>query len=131
VKNFSLNNKVPVYTDLLHQIFLNILDNAVFELIKQASSPKRLLTITSCQKRIDNRDYAEIRIENSGSHIPQENLARVFDPFFTTKGPGEGTGLGLSIAFTLIKKHEGTISARNTREGVEFVLKFPMEVAPD
>jgi signal transduction histidine kinase len=125
-KNYLLKKRVPVYIDLLHQIILNILDNAVFELIKDTSGTPKLITIKTFEEEFENSNYAFISIYNSGPQIPEANFARLFDPFFTTKMPGEGTGLGLSIAFTLVKKHNGSISVQNLPEGVEFLLKLPL-----
>mgnify|MGYP003803482501 CR=1 FL=1 len=51
--------------------------------------------------------YVKITIEDKGSGIPKENLARIFDPYFTTKA--KGSGLGLSTALSIIRKHSGHI----------------------
>jgi hypothetical protein len=40
------------------------------------------------------QDWVEIRVEDTGSGIPEKVCARVFDPFFTTKQIGRGTGQG-------------------------------------
>jgi len=52
-------------------------------------------------------DYVRISIRDHGVGIPRENLARIFNPFFTTRE--KGTGLGLTTAYSIIKRHEGTI----------------------
>ncbi len=52
-------------------------------------------------------DYVRIAIRDQGVGIPPENLPRIFNPFFTTRE--KGTGLGLTTAYSIIKRHEGTI----------------------
>ena len=58
-----------------------------------------------------------IAIADTGSGIPANVRDRVLDPFFTTKPVGQGTGLGLSIAYSIIKKHEGTLELRDAPGG--------------
>jgi signal transduction histidine kinase len=59
----------------------------------------------------------QIDVEDSGTGIPPEMLARVFEPWVTTKTAGQGTGLGLSIAREVIEAHGGTIAIRNSEQG--------------
>ncbi len=50
-----------------------------------------------------------IVIEDSGSGMDQETLARAHEPFFTTKATGLGTGLGLSMASGVVSSHGGVL----------------------
>jgi len=52
-------------------------------------------------------DYVKITVRDTGVGIDKQDLARIFDPFFTTKE--KGSGLGLTIAYSIIKKHDGSI----------------------
>lgn len=52
-------------------------------------------------------DYVLIAIQDSGSGIPQEHLAKIFDPYFTTKP--KGSGLGLTTSYSIVNNHGGMI----------------------
>jgi len=72
--------------------------------------------------------FVEIKIEDTGSGIKEENLKKIFDPFFTTKDVGKGTGLGLNVAYNIIKKHNGTIEVKSQiGKGTVFKIKLPLE----
>ncbi len=121
-RDFRLTKKIPVFAEKMHQVIMNILENAIFEL-KIIDCSTKLITISTYEQ--NNNAYLEI--SNTGKKIPETHLPRIFDPFYTTKDPGKGTGLGLSICYTLIQEHNGTISAKNTETGVCFTIKLPME----
>jgi signal transduction histidine kinase len=57
----------------------------------------------------------EIRIEDSGPGIPEEELPLLFVPFHTTKT--SGTGLGLAYSKKIIEGMGGTITLFNRPEG--------------
>ncbi|SDG82001.1 sensor histidine kinase [Psychroflexus sediminis] len=84
----------------LHQVFINILNNAV-----QAIESVGTIIVKTREKESE----VVITIEDTGTGIPKENLKRLTDPFFSTKAPGKGTGLGLSITFNIIKEHKGRL----------------------
>lgn len=52
-------------------------------------------------------EYAFVEIEDTGSGMSADTLARLFDPFFTTKFTGRG--LGLSAVLGIVKGHHGAV----------------------
>jgi signal transduction histidine kinase len=62
-------------------------------------------------------DWAEIRVEDGGPGIAEEDLERVFEPFFTTKNDRGGTGLGLAISRDMIANLGGEVSLENLEHG--------------
>jgi signal transduction histidine kinase/DNA-binding response OmpR family regulator len=54
-------------------------------------------------------DYVVLAVEDSGTGMPPDVLARVLEPFFTTKEVGKGTGLGLSMAYGFARQSGGTL----------------------
>jgi len=101
----------------LEQVFINLLSNAV-----EAMPNGGTITIMTMR----NDAGVRIRIVDTGSGIPKENLSRVFDPFFTTKEPGAGTGLGLSICYGIIKDHNGMIDLNSiVDKGTTVTITLP------
>jgi CheY-like chemotaxis protein len=67
-----------------------------------------------------------LSVEDVGSGMPPEVLARIFEPFFTTKPRGEGTGLGLAITHAIIKDHDGRIEViSEPARGSTFTVVLP------
>ncbi len=74
-----------------------------------------------------DRAYACLCVGDDGPGIDPDALGRVFDPFFTTKPVGEGTGLGLAMVLDVVRKHEGTITARSQPDrGTTFEIYLPV-----
>ena len=71
--------------------------------------------------------YLSIQVEDTGSGIAEEHLARVFDPFFTTKPTSEGTGLGLAMAYGLASRYGGGLGVESEPgRGACFSLYLPL-----
>ena len=120
IKKYKLEQQVPVFPEKMHQVIMNILDNAIFAVNMEPSRPKTISISTG----IKGKDII-LSFSNTGPSIAEEHLDQLFDPFFTTKDPGQGTGLGLSICYTLVAEHDGEIRAKNTRDGVNFAIVIP------
>jgi len=121
IKKYKLESQIPVFPEKIHQVIMNILDNAIFAVNMEASRP-RIITIST---RLELEKLI-LSFSNTGPSIAEEHLGQLFDPFFTTKDPGQGTGLGLSICYTLVSEHGGEIIAENTRDGVNFTVSLPV-----
>lgn len=101
----------------INQVLLNLFTNAA-----QAIKTQGYLLI----KTWADADNVYISVQDTGSGIAPENLAKIFDPFFTTKPVGQGTGLGLSISYKIIQQHSGSIRvASEVGKGTRFVIALP------
>mgnify|MGYP001765894429 CR=1 FL=1 len=68
--------------------------------------------------RTEDQPWGQIEIQDTGTGIAPDHLARVFDPFFTTKPPSgdeTGTGLGLTIAQQIVQAHGGDMQVASTK----------------
>jgi two-component system NtrC family sensor kinase len=107
----------------IQQVFINLFNNA-------ADAMDGSGTITISAKPLGEH-FVEIRVADTGSGIPKENLGKLFTPFFTTKPAGKGTGLGLSIVYGIIKMHQGQIHVESEMgKGTTMVISLPVEL-PD
>ena len=88
--------------DLLEQVMINILNNAIQSLISPKEGKVRLYA------QIDELGRACIRISDNGPGIPEDLMEKIFIPFFSTKK--EGSGIGLSISKQIIRTLGGTIN---------------------
>ena len=119
---------VPCLPAEINQVILNIIINAghaIADALKQNGSDQKG-TITIGTRTLG--EYAEIRISDTGTGIPENIRAKIFDPFFTTKGVGKGTGQGLAISHSVVvDKHGGTITFDSeVGKGASFVIRLPL-----
>ena len=104
----------------LAQVMVNLVINAC-----HAVDGKGNIDITT-QKT--EPDKILIMVKDNGKGIDKKNLTRIFDPFFTTKPVGQGTGLGLSVGYGIIKRHQGDIRVKSSREkGTLFTIRLPAD----
>jgi signal transduction histidine kinase len=120
VKDYGELPRISCFPGRLNQVFLNLLINA-----KQAMKDGGEIRIST--KFQEN--HVHITIQDTGTGIPAENLARIFDPGFTTKGVGVGTGLGLSICYQIIQEHQGDILVDSqVGKGTIFTIILPTDL---
>ncbi len=133
IKDYGNLPLVKCNPALLNQVFMNIIDNAIWALegqnfnSKYSSYTAHQPAIWISTKIIDS-ELVKIRIRDNGIGIKSELKNKVFDPFFTTKDVGKGTGLGLTICDQLIKKHNGNLEVfSELGEGAEFCITLPIK----
>ena len=86
---------------------------------------------------LQETEWAEVTVKDSGTGIPPEMLATIFEPFTQrretigrTRG---GLGLGLALATGLVELHGGRISVHSAGHGrgAEFTIRLPLAKVVD
>jgi two-component system, NtrC family, sensor kinase len=99
----------------LRQALLNLIRNA------REAMPKGGELMISVDRA---EGGVEIRIDDTGTGVPDDVRASIFDPFFTTKQ--RGTGLGLAVTREIIETHGGAISCEpRAEQGTRFRILLP------
>ncbi|MFW5770448.1 MAG: transporter substrate-binding domain-containing protein [Spirochaetota bacterium] len=121
----------------VHQSIMNIAINA-----RDAMPDGGTLTMSTDNTTINRKKitkfgiikpgkYIRLRITDTGSGIPHEQITHIFEPFFTTKANGKGTGLGLSLAYGTVSQHKGFIDVDSrSLAGTTFTIYFPLYDGP-
>jgi signal transduction histidine kinase/ligand-binding sensor domain-containing protein/DNA-binding response OmpR family regulator len=116
--------------DKIEKICNNLISNA----LKFSPSGE----IVSVSVRISNNisgseDFVELRVENTGVGIPDDQLKKIFDRFYRVPNtPGDrnqpaGIGIGLSLVKELVELHKGTISAESVEDKkTVFTVRLPI-----
>ncbi|HFJ9403985.1 TPA: sensor histidine kinase [Bacillus paranthracis] len=99
----------------IEQVIVNFLTNA----IRYTPSKEDIIIST-----IDERNRIKVCIENKGTHIEEEQLAKIWDRFYRVDAARQrsqgGTGLGLAISKNILELHEVEYGVKNTEDGVLF-----------
>ncbi|HVO31302.1 MAG TPA: ATP-binding protein, partial [bacterium] len=107
----------------LGQVFLNLLMNSAQAIPDGRADHNRIRIAT----RLESPGRVLIEVEDTGSGIPEDVIARMYDPFFTTKPVGVGTGLGLAVSHRIITALGGEISCESTvGKGTRFRIVLPV-----
>ena len=101
--------KIKCRSQQVRQVLLNLLTNARDALNERfpEANPDKVVALRVEPFSRDGRRWIRITVEDRGSGITPETMARLFDPFFTTKAGG--TGLGLAISHGIVRDHHGQL----------------------
>ena len=108
----------------LHQILVNLLDNAL-----KFTSPNGTVTV-----RVDQGDaLTTVSVVDTGVGVPADQLDRIWDRFHqadsSTRRQFGGTGLGLAIVRHLVELHGGSVSVASPGPDQGSTFSFSLPVA--
>ena len=117
----------------VEQVFTNLLDNAI-----RHTPTGGLISIRARYDAADDEKAGDrstlgqpavsVRVHNTGSYIPTEDLPRVFERFYQvdrSRSSG-GSGLGLAIVREIVQEHGGTVRVTSDPDdGTAFVVSLP------
>ena len=115
--------------DKMHQVFLNLIRNAVEASPPNATVTVRTRTIGPWLEQEAQMDpagiYYQIEVEDQGEGVSENRRRELFTPFFTSKKAG--TGLGLSISYQIVRAHHGILNFRPAvPSGAIFSVALPL-----
>ena len=87
------------------------------------------LTEADAERNIDAEPgpYVCLRVQDTGTGMPEDVMDKIFEPFYSTKEEGEGTGLGLSTAYSIVQSHDGFIDVDSEEgAGTTFWVYLPV-----
>ncbi len=139
----ELADEVPrakIDPEQFRQVLINLVQNAI-----QAMDGRGRVTVSTARRRlpragwssngpqsdrslamsrIEESEFAEVSVRDTGPGIPQKVLRNLFIPFFTTKE--QGTGLGLAISQSIVQNVGGTIAVQtHSGAGTKFTIALP------
>jgi sensor histidine kinase regulating citrate/malate metabolism len=104
----------------------NLVDNAIDAALTGEPPREVQVALWAAEGRL------EIRVEDTGPGLTEEDLAHAYERGWTTKEAtaaprGLGRGLGLALVAQAVRRHGGTLSCR-TGPGAEFRVTLPVRV---
>lgn len=115
---------IDTYANEIIQVLLNILNNAVDELVnRNIKNPKMIINF------MNEKEYLLITIQDNAGGISQNDMQYIFEPYYSTKGKN-GTGLGLYMSQMIMQKQFNTdIEVECVNCETIFSIRIPKKVA--
>ena len=129
----ALPEGVEVYVDrdMWEKIVLNLLSNAFKHTFQGEIAVSLRLAGT---RDGQHGTHVELRVRDTGTGIPPDELPRLFERFHRVQGAParthEGTGIGLALVQELVKLHGGEIAVESEiGQGTAFTVSIPTGTA--
>lgn len=117
IKELSSQHTVNADKEKMKIALLNIIINGI-EAIDKQDGQMHITTYAI-------KDFACIKITDSGIGIQPEHIDKLFQPYFT--GKKNGMGLGLASTHAIVKAHNGNISVSSIPgKGTTFIVSLPV-----
>jgi signal transduction histidine kinase len=104
---------------------VQVLDNLVSNAIKYNRESGRVrLSARPAKER-----FAELRVEDTGRGVPEDERERIFERFFRGRGATgtAGSGIGLATVRAIVERHDGrTDCADGESGGARFTILWPL-----
>lgn len=123
----SVPMNVLADSDAIHQVFSNLIDNAV----KYAAAGRRImLGANADQDKDKDKDSVEFYVRDFGPGIAAEHHRRIFERFYRVdkarSRESGGTGLGLAIVKHIVLNHGGSVRVESAlHHGATFFFSLP------
>jgi len=118
-KKFESDVKIPLYSNELIQVMINIIQNAI-----DFSATGASIWI---ETQIKNDEYI-IRIKDEAGGIKEENLDKIFEAHFSTKllnVKSTNLGLGLYVSKVIVEKHfNGKLEVITENNSSTFIIRL-------
>jgi signal transduction histidine kinase len=99
----------------LRQVFVNLLENAVY-----AASPQGAVAVRASA----SEGVVAVDVEDTGPGVDAATQRRLFEPLITTKE--KGIGLGLALVKKIAERHGGSVAYSDRPEGgARFTVRLP------
>ena len=118
--SFIDNVRVNADWGRIEQVLTNFITNALRHVNENGTINVRM---------VDKGEYISVEVENTGSHMPDDEMDKIWDKFYKLDKSRNrklgGTGIGLSIVKNILTLHGYSYGVCNTADGVKFYFDVP------